>query len=196
MSKAKYARTADWAQALSIGTGSRRAKNSLTSNHALIDLEHPYTSSPITERRARRCWMLRDAQDQQQLELADHVAEEVRKIVDPKTVKKLEATTHTFTTERGEKLTLSTAQVMELYELVKRKQAHDHLLKGGVVQPEIKTSQIRRGTDSIRLTGGRSGEHHRDADTGAGEDRGRPARTDPWRAGRLRQQGQHGSLWL
>ena len=64
--------------------------------------------------------MLRDAQDQQQL-MVDHVAEEVRKIVDPKTVKKLEATTHTFTTERGEKLTLSTAQVMELYELVKRK---------------------------------------------------------------------------
>lgn len=154
LSKAKYARTADWAQAISIGTSSRRAKNSLTRNHALIDLETPYTFFSHYGEAGKAVYrMLRDAQDQQQL-MVDHVAEEVRKIVDPKTVKKLEATTHTFTTERGEKLTLSTAQVMELYELVKRKQAHDHLLKGGVVQPEIKTSQIRRGTDSIRLTEG------------------------------------------
>lgn len=154
LSKAKYARTADWAQALSIGTSSRRAKNSLTRNHALIDLETPYTFFSHYGEAGKAVYrMLRDAQDQQQL-MVDHVAEEVRKIVDPKTVKKLEATTHTFATERGEKLTLSTAQVMELYELVKRKQAHDHLLKGGVVQPEIKTSQIRRGTDSIRLTEG------------------------------------------
>lgn len=154
LSKAKYARTADWAQALSIGTSSRRAKNSLTHNHALIDLETPYTFFSHYGEAGKAVYrMLRDAQDQQQL-MVDHVAEEVRKIVDPKTVKKLEATTHTFTTERGEELTLSTAQVMELYELVKRKQAHDHLLKGGVVQPEIKTSQIRRGTDSIRLTEG------------------------------------------
>ena len=154
LSKAKYARTADWAQALFIGTSSRRAKNSLTRNHALIDLETPYTFFSHYGEAGKAVYrMLRDAQDQQQL-MVDHVAEEVRKIVDPKTVKKLEATTHTFTTERGEKLTLSTAQVMELYELVKRKQAHDHLLKGGVVQPEIKTSQIRRGTDSIRLTEG------------------------------------------
>ena len=154
LSKAKYARTADWAQALSIGTSSRRTKNSLTRNHALIDLETPYTFFSHYGEAGKAVYrMLRDAQDQQQL-MVDHVAEEVRKIVDPKTVKKLEATTQTFTTERGEKLTLSTAQVMELYELVKRKQAHDHLLKGGVVQPEIKTSQIRRGTDSIRLTEG------------------------------------------
>lgn len=154
LSKAKYARTADWAQAISIGTSSRRAKNSLTRNHALIDLETPYTFFSHYGEAGKAVYrMLRDAQDQQQL-MVDHVAEEVRKIVDPKTVKKLETTTHTFTTERGEELTLSTAQVMELYELVKRKQAHDHLLKGGVVQPEIKTSQIRRGTDSIRLTEG------------------------------------------
>lgn len=154
LSKAKYARMADWAQALSIGTSSRRAKNSLTRNHALIDLETPYTFFSHYGEAGKAVYrMLRDAQDQQQL-MVDHVAEEVRKIVDPKTVKKLEATTHTFTTERGEKLTLSTAQVMELYELVKRKQAHDHLLKGGVVQPEIETSQIWRGTDSIRLTEG------------------------------------------
>ena len=154
LSKAKYARTADWAQAISIGTSSRRAKNSLTRDHALIDLETPYTFFSHYGEAGKAVYrMLRDAQDQQQL-MVDHVTEEVRKIVDPKTVKKLEETTRTFTTERGEKLTLSTAQIMELYELVKRKQAHDHLLKGGVVQPEIKSAKIRRGTDSIRLTEG------------------------------------------
>ena len=154
LSKAKYARTADWAQAISIGTSSRRVKSSLTRNHALIDLETPYTFFSHYGEAGKAVYrVLRDAQDQQQL-MANHVAEEVHKIVAPKTVKKLETTTQTFTTERGEKLTLSTAQVMELYELVKRKQAHDHLLKGGVVQPEIKTSNIQRGTDSIRLTEG------------------------------------------
>ena len=154
LSKAKYAQTADWAQAISVETSSRRAKNSLTKNHALIDLETPYTYFSHYGEAGKAVYrMLRDAQDQQQL-MVDHVAEEVRKVVDPKTVKKLEETTRTFTTERGEKLTLSTAQIMELYELVKRKQAHDHLLKGGVVQPEIKSAKIRRGTDSIRLTEG------------------------------------------
>lgn len=154
LSKAKYAKTADWAQALSIGTGSRRAKSSFTRSHALIDLETPYTFfSHYGEAGEAVYRMLRDAQDQQQL-MVGHVTEEVRKVVSPKTVKELEAATQTFTTERGEELTLSTAQVMELYELVKRKQAHDHLLKGGVVQPEIKSAGIQRGTDSIRLTEG------------------------------------------
>ncbi len=154
LSKAKYARTADWAQALSLDSGSRRAKTSLTKNHALIDLETPYTYFSHYGEAGKAIYrMLRDAQDQQQL-MVNHVAEEVRKIVDPKTVKKLEETTRTFTTERGEELTLSTAQIMELYELTKRKQAHDHLLKGGVVQPEVKSAKIRRGTDSILLTAG------------------------------------------
>ena len=87
LSKAKYARTADWAQAISIGTSSRRAKNSLTPNHALIDLETPYTFFSHYGEAGKAVYrMLRDAQDQQQL-MVDHVAEEVRKIVDPKTVK-------------------------------------------------------------------------------------------------------------
>lgn len=154
LSQAKYARTADWAQGLSIGTGSRRAKTSLTRNHALIDLETPYTFfSHYGEAGHAVYRTLRNAQDQQQL-MVERVAEEVGKIVDPKTVKSLEEATHTFTTERGETLTLSTAQVMELYELMKRKQAEDHLLKGGIVQPEIKSAKIRRGTDAILLAAG------------------------------------------
>lgn len=152
LSKSKYKRTSDWAQALSVETSSRRSKNSLTRSHASIDLETPYTFFSHYGQAGKDVYrMLRNAQDREQL-MVNHVAEEVQKVVDPKTVKKLEETTRTYTTERGEKLTLSTAQVMELHELMKRKQAHDHLLKGGIVQPEIKSAKIRRGTDSIRLT--------------------------------------------
>jgi hypothetical protein len=154
LSQGKYAQTQDWAQAMEADTATRRAKRSLTKWHAMIDLETPYTFfSHYGEAGHTVYRTLRNAQDQQQL-MVDRVAEEVRKIVDPKTVKNLEEATHTFTTERGEKLTLSTAQIMELYELTKRKQAQDHLLKGGIVQPEIKSAKIRRGTDAILLTAG------------------------------------------
>ena len=152
LSQAKYARTADWAQALTTGTASRRPKGSLTKNHVMIDLETPYTYFSHYGEAGKAIYrMLRDAQDQQQL-MVNSVADAVRGIVDPKTVKTLEGPARTFTTERGETLTLTTAQVMELYELSKRKQAVDHLLKGGVVQPEVKSEKIRRGGDSIRLT--------------------------------------------
>ncbi len=152
LSKSKYAQTQELAQALSVGTSSRKAKKSLTKFHALIDLETPYTYFSHYGEAGKAIYrMLRDAQDQQQL-MVNHVADAVQKIVDPKTVKALEKSTKTFTTANGEKLTLSTAQIMELYELTKRKQAYNHLLKGGVVQPEVKSAKIRRGTDSVLLT--------------------------------------------
>lgn len=154
LSKAKFAETAEWANAMQRDTAGRRAKQSLTKGHPLIDLETPYTFFSHFGDAGRDIYrMLRDAQDQQQL-MADEVAATVRSIISPKEVRKLERTTQTFTTERGDKLTLSTAQIMELYELTQREQAHDHLLKGGVVQPEIESAKIRRGTDAILLTEG------------------------------------------
>lgn len=154
LSKAKFAETAEWANAMQRDTAGRRAKQSLTKGHPLIDLETPYTFFSHFGDAGRDIYrMLRDAQDQQQL-MADEVAATVRSIISPKEVRKLERTTQTFTTERGDNLTLSTAQIMELYELTQREQAHDHLLKGGVVQPEIESAKIRRGTDAILLTEG------------------------------------------
>lgn len=154
LSKTKFAATVDWANAMQRDTASRRAKRSLTKGHPLLDLENPYTFFSHFGDAGRDIYrMLRNAQDQQQL-MADEVANAVRSIVSPKTVRSMERTTRTFTTERGDKLTLSTAQIMELYELMKRTQAHDHLLKGGIVQPEIESAKIRRGTDAILLTEG------------------------------------------
>ena len=152
LSKTKFAATVDWANAMQRDTASRRAKRALTKGHPLLDLENPYTFFSHFGDAGRDIYrMLRNAQDQQQL-MADEVANAVRSIVSPKTVRNMERTTRTFTTERGDKLALSTAQIMELYELMKRTQAHDHLLKGGIVQPEVESAKIRRGTDAILLT--------------------------------------------
>lgn len=154
LSNAKFQGTVEWANAIQDETSSRRQKNSLTNNHMLIDLETPYTFfSHYGESGVSIYRMLRDAQDSEQM-MHKAIEEEVGKIVDAKTVKSLEKQTHQFTTERGDKLTLTTAHVMEIYELMKREQAYDHLLKGGIVQPEIKGTKIRRGTDAILLTAG------------------------------------------
>lgn len=154
LSKTKFAATVDWANAMQRNTASRRAKRGMVKGHPLLDLETPYTFFSHFGDAGRDIYrMLRNAQDQQQL-MADEVADAVRSIVSPKTVRSMERTTRTFTTERGDKLTLTTAQIMELYELMKRTQAHDHLLKGGIVQPEIESAKIRRGTDAILLTEG------------------------------------------
>lgn len=148
----KYARTADWASALVEDTATRRGKKSLTKSHVSIDLEDPYTFFSHYGEAGKSVYrMLRDAQDRQQV-MTNKVAEEVSKIVTPKQVKAMEKKIHTFKTVRGDDLILSTAQVMELYNLTKREQARYHLNEGGIVQPEIDSAKIRRGTDSILLT--------------------------------------------
>lgn len=148
----KYARTADWASALVEDTATRRGKKSLTKSHVSIDLEDPYTFFSHYGEAGKSVYrMLRDAQDRQQV-MTNKVAEEVSKIVTPKQVKAMEKKIHTFKTVRGDDLILSTAQVMDLYNLTKREQARDHLNEGGIVQPEIDSAKIRRGTDSILLT--------------------------------------------
>lgn len=152
LSKAKYDSTQDWAQAISIGSSTRKNRNAWRKNRLSLDLETPYTFFAHFGEAGNAIYrMLRDAQDQQVL-LKRQVSEAVQDIVEPKTVRALQRETHEFTTERGEKVTLSTAHLMELYELSKREQAHDHLLKGGIVQPEIEGTKIKRGTDSILLS--------------------------------------------
>lgn len=156
LSKAKYQRTADWAGALQADTASRRAKGSLTSGHIALDLENPYTFFSHYGQAGMDIYRaLRDAQDRQQ-RMKTQVARKIGelKLVDRKTLRDLEKTAKTFTTATGEKLTLTTAQVMDLYNLSKRQQALGHLLGDGVVQPRVKSEHIRRGTNAIRLTEG------------------------------------------
>lgn len=152
LSQAKYARTVEWADAFVSDTKTRRGKKGTRMEGFRLDLENPYTFfSHYGEAGKEVFRMLRDAQDEQQV-MVENVRKQVQEIVDAKTVKKLEKEVHTFTTERGDKLTLTTAQVMEVYLLMKREQAQAHLMQGGIVQPEIESKKIKRGTDAILLT--------------------------------------------
>lgn len=152
LSKAKFQKTTEWANAIQEETATRRAMKGRKLEEIRMDLENPYTFfSHYGEAGHAIYRMLRNAQDHQQI-MTTALQAEVEKIVDPKTVRNLEKETHEFTTERGEKLTLTTAHIMEIHELMKREQARDHLTKGGIVQPEIKSAKIKRGTDSVLLT--------------------------------------------
>ena len=152
LSKAKFQKTTEWANAIQEETATRRAMKGRKLEEIRMDLENPYTFfSHYGEAGHAIYRMLRNAQDHQQT-MTTALQAEVEKIVYPKTVRNLEKETHEFTTERGEKLTLTTAHIMEIHELMKREQARDHLTKGGIVQPEIKSAKIKRGTDSVLLT--------------------------------------------
>lgn len=150
-SSAKYTQTKTWAEAIRNDVSERRPIRKRTTRLTL-DLETPYTFFSHYGDSGKAIYrMLRDAQDQQQL-IVDRITEETQKIVDPKTVKQLEKQTHTFQTASGKTLTLTTAQAMEIYNLMQRKQALEHLTKGGIIQPEIKSAKIGRGFEAIRLT--------------------------------------------
>ncbi len=151
LSNAKYAQTGTWAEAIRNDVSERRPIRKRTTRLTL-DLETPYTFFSHYGDAGKAIYrMLRDAQDQQQL-IVDRITEETQKIVDPKTVKQLEKQTHTFQTASGKTLTLTTAQAMEIYNLMQRKQALEHLTTGGIIQPEIKSAKIGRGFEAIRLT--------------------------------------------
>ena len=151
----KFKATSEWAQRLRTDTATRRNKRG---NRAAIDLEDPYTFFSHYGESGKAVYrMLRNAQDDARVKL-DRIIEAVGDIADPKTVKNAQRTRHEFTLASGEKLTLTTGQIMGLYNLSQRQQAQDHLLKGGIVQPEIKRSgkqaKIERGTRLIALTEG------------------------------------------
>lgn len=156
LSEAKFERVEEWANALAGDTGGRKNKRAFSEKHPSLDLETPYTFfSHMGESGTAIYKMLRKAQDKQQM-MVEEIARAVSEIVTPEQVQALQEEVHKFTTERGQMLTLTTAQVMEIYELTKRKQAHDHLLEGGIVQPEIpktgKQEKIRRGTEPVKLS--------------------------------------------
>lgn len=155
----KFATTKQFADALRMDGMTRRRK---LGNNVAISLETPYTFFAHFGQTGKDIYrMLRNAQDHQEI-MARDVAEKVHQILgDAKTGIRENAVTamneevHHFTTTEGRELDLTTAQAMELYLLSERKQAEDHLLKGGIMQPEIKIpgkAKIPRGTDVIHLS--------------------------------------------
>ena len=155
----KFETTKQFADALRMDGMTRRRK---LGNNVAISLETPYTFFAHFGQTGKDIYrMLRNAQDHQEV-MARDVAEKVHQILgDAKTgirenaVTSMNEEVHHFTTTEGHELDLTTAQAMELYLLSERKQAEDHLLKGGIVQPEIKIpgkTKIHRGTDVIHLS--------------------------------------------
>lgn len=155
----KFATTKQFADALRMDGMTRRRK---LGNNVAISLETPYTFFAHFGQTGKDIYrMLRNAQDHQEI-MARDVAEKVHQILgDAKTgirenaVTSMNEEVHHFTTTEGHEMDLTTAQAMELYLLSERKQAEDHLLKGGIVQPEIKIpgkTKIPRGTDVIHLS--------------------------------------------
>lgn len=71
------------------------------------------------------------------IEQAQKYMQELLKDVDVSDWTGDKATVHTFKIN-GEELKMTTAQMMSLYELWKRKQAQEHITKGGIVPTEIR----------------------------------------------------------
>lgn len=157
LSKAKYERISDWAERYQADTSSRKQKRSITKRHYMIDMETPLTFfSHFGEAGDATYRMLRNAQDQQQV-MTDEITEAVQKVLGKKpakTIADLQRDVKQFATEAGESLTLSADQRMEIYLLSQREQAKEHLLIGGIVQPEVRSGRktIRRGTKTTHLT--------------------------------------------
>lgn len=148
----KYARTSDWADSLMIGSMSRKRRNRKIS----LDMADPYTFfSAYGDGGMQIYRTLRNAQDREHVMLTE-LREAAKKFLDAD-VYKNRFERHTFTTSRGVELTLTNEQIMNLYNLAKRgEQSMNHLMVGGIVQPEIKRygklKAIPRGTENILLT--------------------------------------------
>ena len=156
----KFATTKQFADALRMDGMTRRRK---LGNNVAISLETPYTFFAHFGKTGTDIYrMLRNAQDRQEI-MARDVTEKVQQVLGDtekaglrgNAVTAMNEETHHFTTSEGKDLTLTTAQAMDIYLLSERQQAQDHLLKGGIVQPEIKIpgkTKIPRGTDVIHLS--------------------------------------------
>lgn len=148
----KYARTSEWADSLMMGSMSRKRRNRKIS----LDMADPYTFfSAYGDGGMQVYRTLRNAQDREHVMLTE-LREAAKKFLDAD-VYKNRFERHTFTTSRGVELTLTNEQIMNLYNLEKRgEQAMNHLMVGGIVQPEIKRDgklkAIPRGTENILLT--------------------------------------------
>lgn len=86
---------------------------------------------------------LQEARDQKTRILAE-TTDQVQRVIGKTDISKLREETHTFQVEGGE-ITLTTAQIMSLYELSKREQAQDHIYKGGLRASPIETSAALLG---------------------------------------------------
>ena len=149
----RYAGVQELAEALRDGTFSRKRAN----RKLALDLYDPYTFFYAYGEAGMQVYRtLRNAQDKQNTMLKA-IQTAAEKFMDKEVYKNRLERHEFFVGEDGQRLVLTTGQIMNLYNLVGRgEQAVHHLTVGGVVQPAIKRSgkqaAIERGTENIRLT--------------------------------------------
>ena len=149
----RYAGVQELAEALRDGSFSRRRAN----RKLALDLYDPYTFFYAYGEAGMQVYRtLRNAQDKQNTMLKT-IQAAAEKFMDKEVYKNRQERHEFFVGEDGQRLVLTTGQIMNLYNLVGRgEQAVHHLTVGGVVQPAIKKNgkqaAIERGTENIRLT--------------------------------------------
>ena len=149
----RYAGVQELAEALRDGSFSRKRAN----RKLALDLYDPYTFFYAYGEAGMQVYRtLRNAQDRQNTMLKT-IQAAAEKFMDKEVYKNRLERHEFFVGEDGQRLVLTTGQIMNLYNLVGRgEQAVHHLTVGGVVQPAIKKNgkqaAIERGTENIRLT--------------------------------------------
>ena len=149
----RYAGVQELAEALRDSTFSRKRAN----RKLALDYYDPYTFFYAYGEAGMQVYRtLRNAQDKQNTMLKT-IQAAAEKFMDKEVYKNRQERHEFFVGEDGQRLVLTTGQIMNLYNLVGRgEQAVHHLTVGGVVQPAIKKNgkqaAIERGTENIRLT--------------------------------------------
>ncbi len=145
----KYETTEALAESLLEDIRGRRKRMSKTG--FTLDLEDPLTFFSHFGETGRALYRaLRNAQDRQQI-MVDETARKTRELVTAEQVKQLQETYKTFQTKGGP-VTLSRAHMMELYLLMQREIGRQHIMIGGITQPEIPKLHIPEGRRDIRLS--------------------------------------------
>ena len=150
----KYARISDLAEDVHDRALLRKNKR----GSVAIDLENPYTFfGHLGDAGMRVYRTLRNAQDTVEKN-TKIVHDMVSQIVTKDEIKRLSTERVEFDVEDGYHIVFTREQLMDIYLYSKRRQAVEHLLGGGVIQPEIKAHptkklpKIERGTSVTTLT--------------------------------------------
>ena len=121
-------------------------------NIAVLEMETPETYFHMLGEGGDAIFrMMRNAQDDH-IRMMKEVADFTNSALKGVDVRKLESKMHTVTLG-GEKVTLSTAQLMELYVLMRREQARDHIFVGGILPDVLDTKGIRKVTKAKPVRG-------------------------------------------
>ena len=134
--------------------GNYRAPIDAADKLTRIDMLEPYSFLHQLGPTGDALWdMQRNAQDRYIRRIAELERDTVE-ILGDTDIQSLMKQTHSFDI-RGQKLTLTTPQIMELLELTKRPQAQEHILVGGVRPEAVRTGaglRESRPSEAVRLT--------------------------------------------